>query len=627
MSELRNNTADVDPDILLKILSNYKNLDEALEMLKHEEWFTKEMEKEIQRRLGIVPEEDEEEEREREKERERESSKRKGTKKETSSSPSRSSSSKKQQQNHNTGEDGRPAPLDPSSSSSLSPATTTSDGPASAPCSPSSSSSLPSSSKKHNGDTNHSTSTATLPRKPSQLRPPHVNTRGRKSATTSPRHKSPSSASSSTSPKAWGTPLVDDALSKKHAMQRYSEITKLLKSDPTNGTSPLSPRSQFQMDFDAESLQLIEKSRAEQKRLAEIHRKNMERRERLEMIEARRQEKLRAQLEEEERARQAMIEEYENMRKERVEERQRMRLARQEEKEREKEMAKQARERVASHLHETPLHVKLQRKYEREVLAEEQREYEETLQKIRKERGPLNVDELKEHERKFMKEYKRVMAEKKREAKNKSNHREHTIPSLYKGSAYKNCLDEEASRIEEQNKKDVELRAMIQKRERYANLVQEMYAPKTDKTKEWELHSRIEKLHEMKERAKKTKNPRKINYLNEVAEKRRNGQIKPIVRSFIQEEEEKKIQKPIDYLTKMRLEKEAHPDKHPRRRHKMSKEERVEKLQREANRLERDAVKRESRMARRESDVDAAAEVSDMYIEAIRTKLKLLQEV
>eukprot|EP00826_Nyctotherus_ovalis_P009449 TRINITY_DN12500_c0_g1_i10.p1 TRINITY_DN12500_c0_g1~~TRINITY_DN12500_c0_g1_i10.p1 ORF type:complete len:423 (-),score=173.64 TRINITY_DN12500_c0_g1_i10:91-1359(-) len=322
----------------------------------------------------------------------------------------------------------------------------------------------------------------------------------------------------------------------------------------------------------------------------------------------------------------------------------------------------EARQRFHSIPEDQYLYRKLESKYNAEVLMPILEERKRELAQKRNRYKPISKEELDEH----MKKHDFTIAQK---ASNKLSElrlrRENTLETQtalrqYKSSLMERHIQEEKRLREERERRKLEINERREKMENYAKLVKETHAVKPSETKATELKANIEKLKhpvrqprdtrkdydiaaikkKMQEEVRSTDSLPKVNqetvsFPSDHSTSRRiyrEAKRNPKNQHHVTTEQRAKVN---DYLQELRYKRELNNEaaKSPNldwhtdlKNDKLNSNEKYSLLMEKAKLIEEQA-RRKEQLLQVKGQVDLNENVSDMFIDAIKAKLAILENL
>lgn len=322
------------------------------------------------------------------------------------------------------------------------------------------------------------------------------------------------------------------------------------------------------------------------------------------------------------------LEESQAIREEAIRQR---RAKRQEEKRRHREALRRAKKLVSKNLAKKPLHVRMKEKFHQKYVLPEIQRNQSKLQKIKAAKSPMDMNKILRHDKEYKQKLSRHLRAAKEQARNVVRERNQKLKEYYRGRAHQRTSEED-SMIRRVRQREKHVQDMIKRKRRYASLVREMFAPKTDPNLAGEIQGKIQ---ELKEREKflqaarsKSKDMRSKGWRIEDEDLRREERRRVRAKRKKQEKEEeerrRRARSAPNYLAeaiklgskKKKKPKKTLPD--------------IGDLESKVLKLER-RVRRKTRALRRSRDdmeaIDQAAETSDLVLQLAREKMKLYERM
>jgi len=298
------------------------------------------------------------------------------------------------------------------------------------------------------------------------------------------------------------------------------------------------------------------------------------------------------------------------------------------EKKKEEEMRAQFVNAAKRRLGKVPMHKKIQRKYDKKVVIPELEKRKQYLAQVRNDmRQPCYV-EIAQHETKI-RDWEADERTRLAEITIPKNH----IPDHYKSTnSHQEVVRRDAAVTEKIRKERERKQKSKADQLEYASKVREKYKPKIDPNKAAQVEKATQNVDKDRARAMRARGDEIMkntagDYLN-AGYKEVNGDASPadLRRRRKKTPEPKPQPKPIDYLQDLKAQRSS----------KVCKKKRTsiiplspEQLGEKVRAKERDAEAREAKLIEQSADgvdVDEAAQVSEMYIDVVQSKMKLLSQ-
>lgn len=293
---------------------------------------------------------------------------------------------------------------------------------------------------------------------------------------------------------------------------------------------------------------------------------------------------------------------------------------------------------------EKPMFKKIEDNFTQEVLMPELEKKKAELAKKRILFRPLDHYDLADHSRRHEEMKKEFEDRRKQTFKNRSLEHKMNSASLSLKSRFTDAVVEEEKRKKlEKNKDIIEKKALAEKKTQYAELVKEMFTPTVDPFKQHEMQLIIEKLkHSIPINLKAHSKPnRSVSAQRRQSDETSERDTKSVATKkwkdnpMIPKPKAKKEPVLIDYLGERRkirdneqvigLEKvDWEEDLYDEN---LTDEEKSRRLKAKADYMDKLAKKQEMKIAGSLAGIDAVNEVNDMYINSIKAKLAVLEQV
>lgn len=298
------------------------------------------------------------------------------------------------------------------------------------------------------------------------------------------------------------------------------------------------------------------------------------------------------------------------------------------ERKKEEEMRAQFVNATKKRLGTVPLHKRMQRNYEKKVVIPELEKRKQYLAQVRNDMRQPHYVEIAQHEAKI----------RDWEADERTRLAELTIPKNHIPEHYKSTKQQQDVRRRDAEQADKirgeRERKLKSKRNQldYASKVREKYKPNVDAAKAAEVEKACQNVDKDRARAMRARGDEMMKNANDNLKsgyKEVLGDMSPADARRRRKKTPEPIpqEKPKDYLQDLKAERST---KGKKRRSSSNVPLSPEQLHEKARRQEKDAEAREANMMGESSgggfDVDEAAAVSEMYLDVVQTKMKLLSQ-
>ncbi|CAG9321588.1 unnamed protein product [Blepharisma stoltei] len=292
-----------------------------------------------------------------------------------------------------------------------------------------------------------------------------------------------------------------------------------------------------------------------------------------------------------------------------------------------------------------PLFVKLEEKYKAEIEMPELEKRKEELAKKRMLYQPINLEQLQDHARKYetirKEQIKKIEEDLKKSIEN-------TKGNMNWNSTMWNAraLEEEKQLRKASSQSNLEKIKKIEKRNKYAELVKEVFSPTIDKFKQQELEDRISKLKHPVEKWNEKNNRISLNQSLSDTEKKikkKKIKVKKIETPAITEVKTTREPKFIDYLGERRKAREEQEKNGSKVSNEIdvnwedelmsadNSKEKFKKIKKKAELLEKEARKKELLLIPKNvgdyKTIETAENVDKLIIGSIKAKLAVLEHV
>ncbi|CAG9328229.1 unnamed protein product [Blepharisma stoltei] len=290
---------------------------------------------------------------------------------------------------------------------------------------------------------------------------------------------------------------------------------------------------------------------------------------------------------------------------------------------------------------EKPLYKKIQENYQQEILMPELEKKKAELAKKRNLFKPLDRYDILEHSKNHDELMRESEERRKQNIRNRSLEYKMNAASLSLKTRFTDViLEEEKKKKEELEKQEIIKKSLYEKKQQYAEIVKEMFQPTVDPYKQHEMQLIVEKLkHNIPMKSiSHTKSSRSV------SERRSDSSREKDTKSVLNRKwkENPMIPKPkpkrepvlIDYLGERRNQRKQEQVSEIQRidweedlyDENLTENEKAEKLKAKAAMMEKIAKKHEINLNGL-SELDMAGQVNEMYINSIKAKLAVLEQV